>query len=203
MREKKNEIKTDPFSVRGEVPREHEWAFTKAMAASLPGSFSINDANGKLVWWNAYYRDEIVGKDELDMFSTNVLEVFHPDDRSLAAEKMLNVLKFGIEETSEGRVMLHGGPKFQWRMITGKRIIIEDNPFVIAVGIDITERKRLEAITVFRLKLLDMAETHSVEELLKATIEEAERLTESSIGFSILYLMIRRHFLQGSCQPTR
>ena len=183
MTEKKNNIKTDFFSLRGEVLGEHEWAFTKAMAESLPGSFSISDANGKLVWQNAYYRDEIVGKDQLENFSTNVLEVFHPDDRSFVAEKMLNVLKSGIEETGEARVMLHGGPKFQWRMITGKRLIINDNPFVVAVGIDITQRKRFEAINAFRLNLLDMAETHSVEELLKATLDEVERLTDSLIGF--------------------
>jgi two-component system cell cycle sensor histidine kinase/response regulator CckA len=183
MTEKKSNTKTDSFSAHGEVIRSHERAFTKAMVESLPGSFSINDANGKLVWWNAYYRDEIVGKEDAEMFFTDAMEVFHPDDQSFAVEKMLNVLKFGIEETAEGRVMLRGGPKCQWRMITGKRLIIDDNPFVVAVGIDITERKRFEAITAFRLRLLDMVETHSVEELFRATLDEAERLTESSIGF--------------------
>ncbi len=48
---------------------------------------------------------------------------------------------------------------------------------------DITERKRLEAITAFRFRLFKMAESHSVEELLRATLDEAEQLTESSIGF--------------------
>jgi PAS domain S-box-containing protein len=175
--------KTDGFSSEGEKIEERERAFTKAMVESLPGSFSINDANGQLVWWNAYHRDEIVGKDESEMCYTNALEVFHPDDRALAAEKMLNVLNLGIEETSEGRVLLRGGPKYQWRMITGKRIMIDGNPFVVAVGIDVTERKQFEVIMEFRLRLLEMAENSSPEELLKATLDEAERLTESSIGF--------------------
>jgi len=178
-----DEKKTDPFSFEEERIGVHERAFTKAMVESLPGSFSINDAHGRLVWWNAYHRDEIVGKDESEMFETNAMEVFHPDDRAFALEKMLNVLNFGTEETSEGRVMLRGGPKFQWRMITGKRIIIEDHPFVVAVGIDITERKRFEAIMAFRLLLLEMAENSTAEELLRATLDEAERLTESVIGF--------------------
>jgi PAS domain S-box-containing protein len=183
MTEKGYDKTTDAISFEGERIGVRERAFTKAMVESLPGSFSINDANGRLVWWNAYHRDEIVGKEDHEMFDTNAMEVFHPDDRAFASEKMLNVLNLGIEETSEGRVLLRGGPKFQWRMITGKRIMIEDNPFVVAVGIDITERKRFEAIMAFRLRLLEMAEISSAEELLSATLDEAERLTESSIGF--------------------
>ena len=183
MTEKESYQKKEPLSAKGEAIGERERAFTKAMVESLPGSFSINDASGMLVWWNAYYRDEIVGKDEDEMSSTNAMEVFHPDDLPLALEKMRNVLNLGIDETAEGRVMLRGGPKFQWRMITGKRIIIDGNPFVVAVGIDITERKRFEAVTAFRMRLLDMAATHSPYELLRATLDEAERLTESSVGF--------------------
>ncbi len=160
---------------------EYESAFSKAVVESIPGSFSINDANGQLVWWNAYHRDEIVGKPEHEMPFTNALDVFHPDDKAYALESMQNILKYGIEVTSEGRVLLRGGPKFQWRMITGRRIIVNGTPFVIAIGIDITERKRFEAITAFRLRLLNM-ESHSIEELLIATLDEAERLTESSIG---------------------
>lgn len=175
--------KTDLFSFEEERIGLRERAFTKAMVESLPGSFSVNDVNGKLVWWNAYHRDEIVGKNESEMLGTSAMDVFHPDDLAFASEKMLNVLNFGIEETSEGRVLLRGGPKFQWRMITGKRIIIEDNPFVVAVGIDITERKRFEAIMAFRLRLHEMAEISSAEELLRASLEEAERLTESANGF--------------------
>ncbi len=161
---------------------EYNSAFSKAVVESIPGSFSINDANGQLVWWNAYHRDEIVGKPENEMRSTNALDVIHPDDKVYAFESMQNILKFGVEVTSEGRVLLRGGPKFQWRMITGRRIMVNGNPFVIAIGIDITERKRFEAITAFRLRLLNM-ESHSVEELLRATLDEAESLTESTTGF--------------------
>lgn len=161
---------------------EYDSAFSKAVLESIPGSFSINDANGKLVWWNACHRDEIVGKPENEMSSTNALDVFHPDDKVYAFESMQNILKFGVEVTSEGRVLLRGGPKYQWRMITGRRIMVNGNPFVIAIGIDITERKRFEALTAFRLRLLGM-ESHSVEELLRVTLDEAECLTESSTGF--------------------
>ncbi len=183
MTEKKIDIKNTSLSAFEEALRKREWIFTKAMAESLPGSFSVNDENGLLVWWNAYYRDVIVGKTDIEMASTNAVEAFDPDDRSMVIEKMTNVLTLGTEEVGEGRIMVQGGPKFQWRMITGKRIVIDGHPFVVAVGIDITARKRREAITALRLRLLDLVETHSVEELLKAALDEALRLTQSATGF--------------------
>ncbi len=183
MKEKDCEKEKDAISAEREGIGKRERAFTKIMIESLPGSFSISDANGRLVWWNTYHQEELVGKGEREMYSTNALEVFHPDDRAFVLEKMLNVLNFGIEETGEGRVLLRGGPKFQWRMITGKRIIIDDESFVVAVGIDITERKRFEAITAFRLHLHNIMDISSLEELLRVTIDEVERLTQSPIGF--------------------
>ncbi len=184
MKETDCDKEKNDISAEREGIGKRERAFTKIMIESLPGSFSISDANGRLVWWNTYYQAVLVGKDDHEMFSTNALEVFHPDDRAFVLDKMLNVLnQEGIEETGEGRVLLRGGPKFQWRMITGKRIIIDDEPFVVAVGIDITERKRLEAITAFRLRLHDIMDTASLDELLRVAIDEVERLTESSIGF--------------------
>ncbi|MEI6758448.1 MAG: PAS domain S-box protein [Chlorobium sp.] len=53
---------------------------------------------------------------------------------------------------------------------------------------DDTERKRLEIITEFRLHLFKMAESHSVTELIQATLDKAERVTESSIGFCHLIM---------------
>ncbi len=48
---------------------------------------------------------------------------------------------------------------------------------------DISERKRHEMLSAFRLGLLQMAETHSVEELMRATLDEAEKITGSMMGF--------------------
>ncbi|WP_076789521.1 GAF domain-containing protein [Chlorobium sp. KB01] len=161
----------------------YEQTFSKAIIDAFPGSFTVNDANGRIVWWNAYYRDVIAGLPECELEGFEALRVFHPDDRALAQEKMANILANGVEETDEGRVLLHGGPEYQWRMLSGSRIMIDGDPFVVAIGLDITERKRFEAINEFRLTLLDIAETSSVETLLRATLDEAERLTGSRLGF--------------------
>jgi PAS domain S-box-containing protein len=48
---------------------------------------------------------------------------------------------------------------------------------------DITESKRNRELTRIRMLLLEYAATHSLEELLRKTLDEAERLVDSSIGF--------------------
>jgi len=48
---------------------------------------------------------------------------------------------------------------------------------------ELTERKRVENIMQARLRLLEFANTHSLDELLTATLDEIEALTGSAIGF--------------------
>ncbi len=169
-------------TVKTKRHKEYDKVFSNAFIENIPGSVSITDASGRLVWWNAFFRDEIFGKPDCEMLNTDAITGFHPDDRKFALKSIQNVFEFGIDVSAEGRVFLRGGPKFQWHMITNRRIMIDGNPFVLLFGIDITERKRYEAITAFSLRLIEMVENRSVEELLKATLDEAERLTESSVG---------------------
>ncbi len=53
----------------------------------------------------------------------------------------------------------------------------------VHVARDITEHKRVDNIMQARLRLLEFASSHSVDELLTATLDEMEVLTRSSIGF--------------------
>ncbi len=54
---------------------------------------------------------------------------------------------------------------------------------VIVSLIDITERRRNDAVNISRLHLIQFAETHSLDELLEETLNEVEKLTGSLIGF--------------------
>ena len=59
---------------------------------------------------------------------------------------------------------------------------------------DITDEKRSAAIMQARVRLLEYAATHSLEELLVATVDEAETLTGSGIGLL--------HFLEADQQTV-
>jgi signal transduction histidine kinase len=54
---------------------------------------------------------------------------------------------------------------------------------VIVSLIDITDRKRSDAVNIARLHLMQFAENHSLKALLEQTLNEVERLTGSRIGF--------------------
>jgi len=61
-----------------------------------------------------------------------------------------------------------------------------DNRTEGAIGVlyDLTQRKRLESLTEFRLGLLQEADKASIEEILQQTLDEAEKLTGSAFGLA-------------------
>jgi len=115
-----------------------------AIIEAIPGAFYMLDAEGRYVKWNAYQRDVVVGKPDSEMVNTSALDTIHPDDRALIHEKMVNILKHGVEDNEEVRVLIQGGPTFRWFRISGKKIIINGDLFIIGIGSDITERKIAE-----------------------------------------------------------
>ena len=119
----------------------NEQDFSKLLIENFPGSFSLTDSSGRYVRWSSYFRDEIVGKPESEMAGFSSLEVFHPDDRPVIAKSITNILQHNVEVVAVARVLIKGGPEFQWRLITGRKIILKGNPHIIAFGIDITKRK--------------------------------------------------------------
>jgi len=130
---------------RTEAISKQEQALSNTIIDSIPGTFYMLNGAGRYVRWNAYQRDEIVGKPDDMVASTNALDTIHPDDRELIQSRIANVLTTGADETVEGRVLLRGGPAFRWLLMTGRRLLIDDHPFLIGIGVDITERKRAEA----------------------------------------------------------
>ena len=79
---------------------------------------------------------------------------------------------------------------FVWMNITATPLFREgeEQPYQVIVTLhDITEQKRLNDIHLARLHLLRFAETHTLEEILVATLDELERLTASVVGFYHFY----------------
>ena len=92
-------------------------------------------------------------------------------------------------QTYEARLLRRDGTAF-WAHLTATAASEETGVTVCRLALsDITERKRTEAIMAARLRLMTFAQTHTLTELLRATLDEAEAITGSSIGFY--------HFLQA------
>ncbi len=126
-----------------------EQAFSKTIISSINDTFYMIGAGGYYAGWNACLRDEILGKTESEMADTLAISTLHPDDKAIFHEKMLSVLEHGLDGNVEVRVLLQGGPDFRWFLMTGRKIIIDGNPFLIGIGIDITEQKKIEAVQLF------------------------------------------------------
>jgi PAS domain S-box-containing protein len=67
--------------------------------------------------------------------------------------------------------------------VTVNYLKYHDYEFSCSFSQDITERKRTESVMSARMRLLEFAATHTLDELLEATLNEAEELTGSCIGF--------------------
>ncbi|MFZ5882011.1 MAG: PAS domain S-box protein [Chloroflexota bacterium] len=70
-----------------------------------------------------------------------------------------------------------------WLSVTAAPLPLEGYGVVVAYG-DITARKQIESLLRTRIALSQFAETHSLDELLQQTLDEAEALTGSQIGFA-------------------
>jgi two-component system, cell cycle sensor histidine kinase and response regulator CckA len=182
-----------------ELSLKNEQTISKTIIDTIPGTFYILDANGQYVGWNSYQREEIAGKTELEMGSFHAIETIHPDDQQIVAESMRDILTLGTEVTGEGRVLLRGGPEFRWLLMTGKRFIINGKPFVVGMGIDITERKQTEqALQENEERFRKLFESHSAIQLIldpeTGYIIDANQAAEDFYGWSIEELkQIRLH----------
>jgi PAS domain S-box-containing protein len=90
----------------------------------------------------------------------------------------------GVDARYERRLRRKDGGEL-WAMVSAKALMDAHGDFSgsFAMLTDISTRKRSEVILQTRLRLMRFAVTHSLKELLAATIEEAATLTGSRIGF--------------------
>ena len=126
-----------------------------------------------------YSQDEVVGKNGLE------LDILAPEDRI----RLYSLLKAHRRiENMEIKAKTRAGiPKYF--SFWAENIDISGRRCLLSMFLDITERKRLENLTEVRLRLNESSSGMTLPELLRKTVDEAERLTGSEIGFF--------HFVNG------
>jgi len=122
--------------------------------------FAANEVTGTLIF--DYLEEENVQKAHSDFFDT------------ISNSSRHKVLQFRMKNKNGA---------FFWAEVQVQYYEEHGRSGVIGLLQDITRRKRIESLTLFRLHLLEMANNMSVDDLLRATLDESERLTQSSIGF--------------------
>ncbi len=131
----------------------------------------------------------ILGFDPEDLLGKSFFDFIHPKDKKvliplvkkyikLIAKKILRIDDPKITETIEFRFKDKVG---NWLYMQSTLNFIGKN--LLAITRDITVRKHQEALIASQLRLSEFSATHSVNELLQAFLDEAEKLTTSKIGF--------------------
>ena len=161
---------------QAEAAIQREQVLSNTIINSIPGTFYILDENGRYFRWNAYQRDEILGKPDDQMAGMNAIDTIHAEDRTLIQSRIANVLKDGKDETVESRVLLRGGPAFIWMIMTGRRMMIAGRPFLVGIGIDITERRQAEEKLQDTLESLRKAVNTTIQVMI-STIEARDPYT--------------------------
>jgi len=117
-----------------------EKKFSDVVIDSLPGLFYVVDESGKVIRWNNNFQ-EVTGYSPEELTNRNALDFFQ-EDRELVRGKIQEVFRIGSASV-EAKMVSKSGVSTSF-MLTGFRMIMNDKPYLVGVGIDISERKRLE-----------------------------------------------------------
>ncbi len=123
---------------------QKERALKTALLEAMPGCAIILNTEGKLIVWNQYAHDIIFGKTGDITESVDPIETICADHIFPVKKKFLNILNSGSEDSSEVKICPPGSPGPLWLATRGRRVIIDGEPSVVAVGVDISRQKQLE-----------------------------------------------------------
>ncbi|MHC1728852.1 MAG: PAS domain S-box protein [Syntrophobacteraceae bacterium] len=160
-----------------------ERALLRALIDSIPDLIFFKDKNSvylgcnkAFVVYSGMQESALIGKSDLEVAPREVAEFFRRKD--------MEMLSSGAAQRNEEWIPFkNGGGGYFDTLKTPYYDPDGELMGLIGVSRDITEHKRAERIMQARLRLLEFAGSHSMDELLTATLDEIEALTGSSIGF--------------------
>ncbi|MDY7034320.1 MAG: PAS domain S-box protein [Thermodesulfobacteriota bacterium] len=118
-----------------------EKVFSEATLNSMPGIFYVFDQQGKLIRWNKSAQRVIEYSDE-EMLDVKVFDVFEMSHRVEVKREAAKVYTEG-GATAEAVILSKSGKRTPL-FLKGVRAEIEDETYLVGVGIDITEQKKAE-----------------------------------------------------------
>jgi PAS domain S-box-containing protein len=153
--------------MEGAVLRERD--LSDAMLNSLPGAFYFYDQTGKFLRWNQNF--EIVsGYSSEEIAKMNPLDFFVGAEKEYIAERIQQVFEKG-ESDAEANFVTKNGKLIPY-YFTGSRLDIEGSPYLIGMGIDITQRRQAEEEKIQLLhnlkeRVKELTALHATMELLQ------------------------------------
>jgi two-component system, OmpR family, phosphate regulon sensor histidine kinase PhoR len=173
---------------RAEAQLQQEQVFNEAFLNSMPGMLALYDRRGHLIRWNKQH-EKMTGYSSDEIAKMHVLDWFggREPDTSIIRQETEAVFAKG-RTAAEANLVTKDG-RLVPCLFTGVMVTVGGEPYVLGMGIDISDRKRAEdalrlnADRIQTLLTLNQMTDASLKEITDFAMEAAVRLTSSTLGY--------------------
>lgn len=183
---------------KAELELANERILSDFIINSLPGIFYLYDMNGKFIRWNKNF-EVVSGYSAEEISKMSPLDFFDKSEQELLRKKIENVFVTGKDEV-DAHFFTKQGKRIPY-YFNGIRVTLNDQSYLIGVGLDITERVRSKEALMKRelyfrkiienisdgIVLIDRVgnvsfQSPSVERITGYTLEELRQLPLGSLN---------------------
>ena len=199
---------------RAELAAQGEKDFNRIVVDSLPGLFYVVDEHGRILRANQNFED-ISGYSSEEISRMSILDFIQGADKRLATERMQQVFSEG-QSVVEASFVAKDQTETPY-LFHGKRFVFEGELSLIGLGIDITDRKRVEKLLLesesrYRALFEESADANllmdekgfvdcNVKALRNVRVLHPGRVHGTAPGRFLTPEPTRRHAFQGGSRP--
>lgn len=126
---------------RAEQELAQEQAISRSFIESLPGLFFWLDDAGRFLHWNQNV-ETVTGYSADEVARMVALDFFHDEDKELVYQRIQDVFEHGSAEL-ETRLATKDGRRIPY-FYKGVRMVLQDRPYLVGVGVDVTELRQAQ-----------------------------------------------------------
>jgi PAS domain S-box-containing protein len=127
--------------LRIEKIADNEKLFSDTMIESMPGILYLYDGQGQFLRWNRNF-ETVSGYSKDDIMRMHPLDFFLDQDKEPVKQRIAEVFEQG-ESFVEASFISKDGTSTPY-FFTGRRILFQDKPCLVGMGVDVSERKQAQ-----------------------------------------------------------
>lgn len=121
---------------------QREQLFSEKVLDSLPGIFYLYNQDGDIIRWNKNH-ETLTGFTAEELPGRNMFDWFYGEDKERVAEVVDKIYTKGVRSSVEAGLMVKDGARVPY-YFTGVRMTVDQKRYLLGVGIDLTEQKKIE-----------------------------------------------------------